>query len=157
MRLTHTDETGQARMVNVGRKASTRRFAMARGVIRMRPETLEAIRTNTLQKGDALGVARVAGILAAKRTSDMVPLCHPLQLTDVQVRCELDADLPGVAVEASAETTAPTGVEMEAIMAVSVTLITLFDMAKSMDKTMCIGEICVVEKRGGKSGDWRRA
>jgi len=156
MDLTHSDEAGNARMVNVTGKAITLRYARARGMIRMQPSTLAAIRDNTLKKGDAISVARVAGILAAKRTSDLVPLCHPVPLTDVQVSCALDDSLPGVAVEASAETTAQTGVEMEALTAVSVTLITLYDMAKGIDKTMVIGDICLVEKRGGKSGDWRR-
>lgn len=156
MDLTHSDEAGNARMVNVTGKAATARYARARGTIRMEASTLAAIRDNALKKGDAISVARVAGILAAKRTSELVPLCHPIPLTDVQVSCALDDSLPGVVVEASAETTAQTGVEMEAMTAVSVTLITLYDMAKGIDKSMLIGDICLVEKRGGKSGDWRR-
>jgi len=157
MDLTHTDAAGQARMVNVSGKEATQRYARARGTIRMQLATLTAIRANTLKKGDAISVARVAGILAAKRTSDLIPLCHPIPLTDVQVSCAFEDSLPGIIVEASADTTAKTGVEMEAIMAVSVTLITLYDMAKGIDKNMELGQICVVEKRGGKSGHWTRA
>lgn len=156
MDLTHSDDAGQARMVNITEKAVTHRLARARGTIRMLPATLESIRANTLKKGDAISIARVAGILGAKRTSDLIPLCHPLPLTDVQVTCALDDALPGIVVEASAETTAQTGVEMEALMAVTVTLITLYDMAKGIDKTMELGQIQVIEKHGGKSGDWRR-
>ncbi|MFN8571113.1 MAG: cyclic pyranopterin monophosphate synthase MoaC [Gemmatimonadaceae bacterium] len=156
MKLTHTDASGQARMVNVGGKPATARFARARGVIQMQQSTLSAIRDNTLKKGDALSVARIAGIMAAKRTSDLVPLCHQIPLADVQVQCTLDDALPGVCVEATAETTAQTGVEMEALVAVSVTLVTIFDMAKGIDKTMEIGQISVTEKRGGKSGDWSK-
>lgn len=141
-------------MVNVTAKPATHRFARARGIIRMQATTLQAIRNNTLTKGDALSVARVAGIMAAKRTSDLIPLCHPIPLSDVQVTCTLDDALPGVRVQATAETTAQTGVEMEAVVAVSVTLVTIFDMSKGIDKTMEVGEISVVEKRGGKSGDW---
>ncbi|MEP7347996.1 MAG: cyclic pyranopterin monophosphate synthase MoaC [Gemmatimonadaceae bacterium] len=156
MDLTHSDEAGQARMVNITGKEATHRVARARGRIRMLPATLEAIRANVLKKGDAISIARVAGIMAAKRTSDLIPLCHPIPLTDLQVTCALDDTLPGIIVEASAETTAQTGVEMEALVAVNVTLITLYDMAKGIDKTMELGEIFVVEKRGGKSGDWSR-
>lgn len=152
--LTHLDDQGRARMVNVTAKPATHRFARARGIIRMQATTLQAIRNNTLTKGDALSVARVAGIMAAKRTSDLIPLCHPIPLSDVQVTCTLDDALPGVRVQATAETTAQTGVEMEAVVAVSVTLVTIFDMSKGIDKTMEVGEISVVEKRGGKSGDW---
>ena len=156
MDLTHTDESGQARMVNITDKSATHRVARALGVIKMLPATLEAIRANSLKKGDAISVARVAGIMAAKRTSDLVPLCHPIPITDLQVTCALDDALPGIVVEATAETTAQTGIEMEAVVAVSVTLITLYDMAKGVDKTMELGQIRVVEKRGGKSGDWSR-
>ncbi len=156
MDLTHSDDAGQARMVNITEKAVTHSLARARGTIRMLPATLESIRANTLKKGDAISIARVAGILGAKRTSDLIPLCHPLPLTDVQVTCALDDALPGIVVEASAETTAQTGVEMEALMAVTVTLITLYDMAKGIDKTMELGQIHLIEKHGGKSGDWRR-
>jgi len=154
--LTHVDPTGKARMVDVSGKQATNRFAKASGAISMKPETLEAIRGNALAKGDVLGVARVAGIMAAKRTADLIPLCHQLPLSAVTVDFELDQSLPGVRVVATATTEAQTGVEMEAITAVSVSLITLYDMAKGVDKGMQIGEISLVEKRGGKSGDWVR-
>jgi cyclic pyranopterin phosphate synthase len=154
--LTHIGRDGQARMVDVGAKPDTDRMARAAGTIRMRPETLSAIRDNVLAKGDVLGVARVAGIMAAKRTADLVPLCHPVALTDVQIEAELDDALPGVRVEAVARTTGKTGVEMEAIVAVSVTLITVYDMAKGVDKDMLISGIALLEKRGGRSGHWVR-
>lgn len=154
MDLTHTDGSGQARMVNVSDKERSHRFARARGIIKMRQATLDAIRDNTLKKGDALSVAKIAGIMAAKRTSELVPLCHSLSLTDVQITLELDSQIPGIRVEATAETTGETGVEMEAIVGVSVTLITLYDMAKGIDKEMELGEISLIEKRGGRSGHW---
>jgi cyclic pyranopterin monophosphate synthase len=154
--LTHLDESGNPRMVNVSGKPVTARYAKASGRIRMQRATLDAIRANALKKGDAIGVARIAGIMAAKRTAELVPLCHPIPLTDVTVAVAVDESLPGIRVEASAETTAPTGVEMEALVAVSVTLITLYDMAKGIDKTMELGEISLVEKRGGRSGTWTK-
>lgn len=131
-------------------------MARAVGQIRMKPETLVAIRDNALAKGDVLGVSRVAGIMAAKRTAELVPLCHQLPLSDIRIDFTLDPSLPGVRVEAQAKTVGQTGVEMEAIIAVSVSLVTLYDMAKGVDKGMVIGEISLVEKRGGKSGDWVR-
>jgi cyclic pyranopterin phosphate synthase len=143
-------------MVDVSGKPVTARMARATGAIRMKPETLAAIRANTVAKGDVLGVARVAGIMAAKRTAELVPLCHPVALTDVRVDVTLDDDLPGVRVEATARTTAQTGVEMEAMVAVSVTLVTVYDMAKAIDKGMVIGEISLAEKLGGRSGHWQR-
>lgn len=154
--LSHVDDAGRARMVDVSHKAPTDRIARARGSIRMLPATLNAIRENEIAKGDVLTVAKIAGIMAAKRTSELVPLCHPIALTDIQVELHLADDLPGVRVEATARTTAGTGVEMEAITAVSVSLITAYDMLKGVDKEMVIGEICLVEKRGGKGGDWVR-
>ena len=154
--LTHVDGTGQARMVDVSAKLPSARMARARGAIVMRPETLAAIRENRLAKGDVLTVARIAGIQAAKRTADLIPLCHPLPLSDVHIELVLDDALPGIRVEATVRTTAPTGVEMEAITAVSVSLVTLYDMAKGVDKGMEIGQISLLEKRGGKSGDWVR-
>ncbi len=150
-RLTHVDETGRARMVDVSAKPETDRMARARGVIRMRPQTVAAIRGNQAPKGDVLGVARIAGVQAAKRTAELIPLCHSLPLTDVDVSLELDDALPGVRAESMARTVARTGVEMEAIVAVSVALITIYDMAKAIDKTMVLGEIELVEKRGGRS------
>jgi cyclic pyranopterin phosphate synthase len=122
----------------------------------MRRETLAAIRGNAIAKGDVLGVARLAGIMAAKRTSELIPLCHPIPLTDVTVDITFDETLPGLRVEASAKTAAQTGVEMEAIVAVSVTLVTVYDMAKAVDKSMVIGEISLAEKVGGRSGHWVR-
>jgi len=142
-------------MVDVSGKPVTERMARARGAITMRPETLEQIQKNQVSKGDVIGVARVAGILAAKRTAELVPLCHQIPLTDVRIDFEFDQKLPGVRVEATARTAAQTGVEMEAIVAVSVSLITLYDMAKGVDKGMEMGQISLVEKRGGK-GDWVR-
>lgn len=155
--LTHLDSAGKARMVDIGDKPSTSRMARATGLIRMKPETLAAIRTNALSKGDALAVARVAGISAAKRTWDLIPLCHQIPISAVHVDFELDDKLPGVRVSATAKTEGQTGVEMEAILAVSVSLVTLYDMAKGVDKGMTLGEISLVEKRGGKSGDWVKA
>jgi cyclic pyranopterin phosphate synthase len=131
-------------------------MAKARGVIRMKRETLEAIRTGTTRKGDVIAVARIAGIMAAKRTAELVPLCHPIPLTDVDLTIDLDESLPGARVTASAKTAAQTGVEMEAVVATSVTLITIFDMVKGLDRDLEIGEITVTEKHGGKSGDWVR-
>lgn len=154
--LTHVDDAGQARMVDISAKGATERMARARGSLRMRPETLAAIRDNQIAKGDVLTVAKIAGIMGAKRTAELVPLCHPIPLSDVQVTLTLDSDLPGIVVEAVARTTAPTGVEMEAITAVSVSLITLYDMAKGVEKGMVITQISLLEKRGGKSGDWIR-
>ncbi len=150
-RLSHVDETGRARMVDVTAKPETDRMARARGLIRMLPQTVAAIRGNQTPKGDVLGVARVAGVQAAKRTAELIPLCHSLPLTDVDVSLELDDALPGVRAEGMARTVARTGVEMEAIVAVSVALITIYDMAKAIDKTMVLGEIELVEKRGGRS------
>lgn len=151
-KLSHVDASGRARMVDVTAKPETERMARARGEIRMQAATLAAIRENQAPKGDVLGVARVAGVLAAKRTPELVPLCHSLPLTDVDVAFELDDALPGVRAEAIARTVSRTGVEMEAIVAVSVALITVYDMAKAIDKTMVLGGIELVEKRGGKSG-----
>lgn len=155
-KLTHTDDAGAAKMVDISAKAATHRMARARGAITMRPETLASIRDNQIAKGDVLTVAKIAGIMAAKRTADLVPLCHPIALSDIQLQLSLDDALPGVWVEATARTTGSTGVEMEAIVAVSVSLVTLYDMAKGVDKGMEIGQISLIEKRGGKSGDWVR-
>lgn len=150
--LSHIDPHGGARMVDVTDKPPTNRFARAAGVIVMRPETLAAIRANTTKKGDVITVARTAGILAAKRTAELIPLCHPLPLTDIHVTVQPDDSLPGLTVEAAVRTTAPTGVEMEAITATAVTLITIYDMVKSVDTALRITDIHLVEKRGGRSG-----
>ena len=154
--LTHVGPDARARMVDVGGKADSDRLARASGTIRMQRATLEAIRGNALAKGDVLTVAKVAGIMAAKRTAELIPLCHPVALTDVQVEATLDEALPGVRVAATARTTGKTGVEMEAIVAVSVTLITVYDMAKAVDKEMIISDVALLERRGGRSGHWTR-
>ena len=154
--LTHVDDAGKAQMVDISAKFTTERMARARGCIRMKPETLASIRDNTIAKGDVLAVAKIAGIMGAKRTPDLIPLCHPISLSDIQVQLHLDSTLPGIWVEATAKTAGQTGVEMEAIVAVSVSLVTLYDMAKGVDKGMEIGQIALTEKRGGKSGDWVR-
>jgi cyclic pyranopterin phosphate synthase len=151
--LTHVDAQGAARMVDVGGKAETARIAIAAGRIAMGPAAARAIADGAIGKGDVLAVARVAGILAAKQTSALIPLCHPLQLTAVRLDLAVEAD--GVGVRAEVETRGRTGVEMEALTAVSVALLTIYDMAKSLDRTMEIGAIRLVEKRGGKSGDFR--
>lgn len=155
-RLTHLDAEGKADMVDVGAKADTERVAVATGCVRMAPETLQAILAGNAKKGDVIGVARVAGIMAAKRTSDLIPLCHPLALTKVSVDIEPDEALPGLRIRALAKLTGKTGVEMEALTAVSVTCLTIYDMAKALDKDMVIREIRLEEKLGGKSGHWKR-
>ncbi len=154
--LTHLDAAGRARMVDVGGKAATDRTACATGSITMAIETLDAIERNALSKGDAIAAARIAGIMAAKRTSELIPLCHPLALTDAGVDVELDRALPGIRVTAWASTHGKTGVEMEALTAVTVALLTVYDMAKSLDRTMEISAVRLTEKRGGRSGDWKR-
>lgn len=154
--LTHIGPAGEARIVDVGAKPETERVARAVGSIRMRTETLAAIRANQLKKGDVIGVARIAGIMAAKRTAELIPLCHPLPLTDVQVELTLDDALPGIRAEAVARTTWKTGVEMEALTAVTVSLLTVYDMAKAMDRAMELSDISLVEKLGGKLGHWSR-
>lgn len=151
--LTHLDAAGAARMVDVGDKPATRRRAVAGGRIAMTAEALEAIRAGAVAKGDVLAVARIAGIMAAKRTAELIPLCHPLPLTSVEVELAFAGD--GIDATATAITDAKTGVEMEAMTAVSVALLTLYDMAKALDKAMVIGPIRLLAKSGGKSGDWR--
>lgn len=153
--LTHVDATGAARMVDVGAKEETGRMAVAEGAVTMTAGTLEAIEAGNLKKGDVLAVARIAGIMAAKRTADLIPLCHPIPLTSVSVELEPDRALPGVRVRARAATTGKTGVEMEALTAVSAACLTLYDMAKAMDRGMVIGPIRLLEKAGGRSGHWR--
>ncbi|MBK6414475.1 cyclic pyranopterin monophosphate synthase MoaC [Sphingopyxis sp.] len=150
---THLDETGAAYMVDVGTKPATQRRAVASGRITMSSEALEAIRSGNAPKGDVLSTARIAGIMAAKRTSDLIPLCHPLALTKVSIDFAWEAN--GIAVTATATTTGPTGVEMETLTAASVALLTLYDMAKALDRAMVLGNIRVLEKSGGRSGDWR--
>lgn len=151
--LTHLDASGAAHMVDVGGKAVTAREAMARGRITMSAEAAAAIRAGSVKKGDVLATARIAGIMAAKKTSELIPLCHPLPLTRVAI--DLDLDDGGVTATATAATEGKTGVEMEALTAVSVALLTLYDMAKALDKAMVLGDIRLLAKTGGKSGDWR--
>ena len=153
-RFTHLDDEGRARMVDVGDKPTTRRRAVASCTVSMRPETASAIADGTVGKGDVLAVARVAGIQAAKRTSEAIPLCHPIPLTSVQVDLAVGAD--SVTVTASAETVGQTGVEMEALHACAVAALTIYDMCKSADRGMVVGSLGLVEKTGGASGDWRR-
>jgi cyclic pyranopterin phosphate synthase len=153
--FTHFDEQGAARMVDVGTKAPSHRIARASGRIRMLPATLEAIRQGAAAKGDVLGVARIAGIQAAKRTADLIPLCHPLALTKVDIELEPDAEACAVDCRARVETIGRTGVEMEALTAASVALLTIYDMCKAIDRGMRIESIGLLEKRGGKSGDWQ--
>lgn len=141
-------------MVDVGAKEATERLAVARGEVRMKPETLTLLRAGLLKKGDALTVAQIAGIQAAKRAAELIPLCHPLPLTHIEVQCTLDEALPGVQITASVKTVGKTGVEIEALTAVSVAALTIYDMTKAAEKTMTIQNIRLVEKRGGKSGDF---
>jgi len=152
-KLTHVDEAGRAHMVDVGAKPETERIAVARGEVIMRPETLTLIQEGALRKGDVLTVAQVAGISAAKRTADLIPLCHPLLLTHIEVTCTPDPAHSRVNIEASVRTTGKTGVEMEALTAVSVAALTIYDMAKAVDRGMRITNIRLVEKHGGRSGD----
>ena len=152
--LTHFDAQGQAHMVDVGAKAETHRIARAEGTIRMLPATLALIASGNAKKGDVLGVARIAAIQAAKRTSELIPLCHPLPITRVAVDFELDEAASSVRCSAQVETLGRTGVEMEALTAVQIGLLTIYDMCKAADRGMVMGEIRVLEKRGGKSGDW---
>ena len=155
-KLTHIDVAGEAHMVDVGSKAETIRIAVAEGAIRMRPETLDLIVSGNAKKGDVIGTARIAGIMAAKKTSDLIPLCHPLLISKVSIDITPDAALPGLRVEATVKIEGKTGVEMEALTAVSVACLTLYDMAKAADKGMEIIEIRLTSKSGGKSGDYIR-
>ena len=155
--LTHIGADGQADMVDVGAKAETQRIAIAEGAVIMRRETLDMIVAGNAKKGDVIGVARIAGIMAAKRTHELIPLCHPLLLDKVGVEIEPDSSLPGLRVTATARVTGKTGVEMEALTAASVACLTIYDMAKAVDREMELSGIRLVEKSGGKSGDFRRA
>lgn len=152
--LTHFDSTGQAHMVDVGSKDETHRIAIASGTIRMQPETLAIIQSGTAKKGDVLGIARIAAIMAAKRTSDLIPLCHPLALTRITVDFTIDAELASIHCSAQVETFGKTGVEMEALTSVQIGLLTIYDMCKAVDRGMVMTDIRVREKHGGKSGDW---
>jgi cyclic pyranopterin phosphate synthase len=155
--LTHLDESGRARMVDVSEKEVTARTATAVGTLTCDAQTLDRVRAGTTPKGSVIGAAELAGIMAAKRTAELIPLCHPLPLTKVEVRIEIDDALPGFRIASEVRTNAATGVEMEALTAVSVACLTLFDMLKAIDRAMVIGGIEVTSKSGGKSGDWRNA
>lgn len=155
--LTHFDSIGQAHMVDVTAKNETHRIAVAAGTIRMKPETLQLVLSGTAKKGDVLGIARIAAIMASKRTSDLIPLCHPLALTRVVVDFETDEASSSVHCRAQVETVGKTGVEMEALTAVQVGLLTIYDMCKAVDRGMVMTNVRVMEKHGGKSGDWAAA
>jgi len=153
MELSHIDANGNAKMVDVSEKTETTRLAIACGEIRMKPETLALIKAGAMKKGDVLTVAQIAGIQAAKKTSELIPLCHPLPITKVDVEMRINDQLPGVVITATVKVTGKTGVEMEALTAVSVAALTIYDMAKAVEKTMCIQNIRLIEKHGGRSGD----
>jgi cyclic pyranopterin monophosphate synthase len=153
--LTHFDDQGQAHMVDVGNKAATERVAVGEGCIRMQRATFDLIASGSAKKGDVIGVARIAAIQAAKRTSELIPLCHPIALTRVAADFVLDARLPGVRCTVTAQTVGPTGVEMEALTAVQVGLLTVYDMCKAVDRGMVIEGVRLLEKLGGKSGHWQ--
>ena len=155
--LTHLNEKGEVHMVDVSDKDTTHRIARAEGFVAMQPATLALVETGQAKKGDVIATARVAGIMAAKKTHELIPLCHPLLLTKVSVDIEPDHSLPGLRVTALARVTGKTGVEMEALTAASVACLTIYDMAKAVDREMVIGDIRLVEKTGGKSGDYRRS
>lgn len=152
--LTHFDGSGKARMIDVGAKSKTNRTAIARGSVLMLPETIELIKSNGLEKGDSLAVARVSGIMAAKNTFQLIPLCHPIALEHISLEFEFDEDGKAIHITATAKTTSKTGVEMEALTAVGVAALTIYDMCKSVDKGMCISEVRLLSKKGGKSGDF---
>ncbi|MBX2825020.1 MAG: cyclic pyranopterin monophosphate synthase MoaC [Gammaproteobacteria bacterium] len=154
--LTHFNQRGEAHMVDVGEKAVTHRVAVAGGEIRMRAETLGMIAEGSHKKGDVLGIARIAGIMGAKRTHDLIPLCHPIGLTHVDITFEIDTDQSRVIAQARTETRSQTGVEMEALTAIQVALLTIYDMCKAVDRDMVISEVCLFEKSGGKSGHYKR-
>jgi cyclic pyranopterin phosphate synthase len=152
--LTHFDSSGQAHMVNVGDKPSTHRIAIATGTISMLSATFDLVAAGSHKKGDVLGIARIAGIQASKKTSDLIPLCHPLALSHVSLQFELDRATSSIHCQVQAETTGPTGVEMEALTAVQVALLTIYDMCKAVDRGMVMGDVKLLEKSGGKSGTW---
>ncbi|HEX19993.1 MAG TPA: cyclic pyranopterin monophosphate synthase MoaC [Acidiferrobacteraceae bacterium] len=155
-KLSHFNKKGEAHMVDVGDKAITQRRAIAQGQIRMQAETLRMITEGGHKKGDVLGIARTAGIMAAKQTANLIPLCHPLPLSAIEIDFEIDADTPAVRCRAQVQTTAQTGVEMEALTAVQISLLTIYDMCKAVDRAMSMHDICLLQKSGGKSGDWFR-
>ena len=155
-KLSHLDSSGRARLVDVSAKEATARTATASGTVTCKYETLEQVRTGATPKGAVIATAELAGIMAAKRTAELIPLCHPLPLTAVDVRIRIDEPLPGFRIESEVKTNGKTGVEMEALTAVSVACLTLFDMLKAVDRTMVIGGVEVTSKTGGKSGNWTR-
>jgi cyclic pyranopterin phosphate synthase len=154
-KLTHFDSSGQAHMVDVSDKASTHRVAIATGCIQMNPNTYDLIESGGHKKGDVLGIARIAGIQAAKKTADLIPLCHPIALTHVSIEFQSDRSSHRIYCQARAETTGPTGVEMEALTATQIALLTIYDMCKAVDRGMVMSDIKLLEKSGGKSGDWK--
>jgi cyclic pyranopterin phosphate synthase len=154
-KLTHFDSSGQAHMVDVSDKASTHRVAIATGCIQMNPNTYELIESGGHKKGDVLGIARIAGIQAAKKTADLIPLCHPIALTHVSIEFQTDKPSHTIYCQARAETTGPTGVEVEALTATQIALLTIYDMCKAVDRGMVMSDIKLLEKSGGKSGDWK--
>jgi cyclic pyranopterin monophosphate synthase len=156
-RLTHLDEAGQARMVDVGEKPATDRRAKARAVVRVSRDTARAVLAGDAPKGDVLGVARIAGIQAAKRTAELIPLCHPLALSHVNVEASVDESNAEITITAEARTTGPTGVEMEALTAAAVAALTVYDMVKGIERGAEIAEVALLEKSGGRSGEWRRS
>jgi cyclic pyranopterin phosphate synthase len=156
-KLTHLDDTGSANMVDVSEKNVTSRVAVACGSVTMRPETLQLIRSGNAKKGDVIGAARIAGIMAAKKTHELIPLCHPLLLSKISIDIAPDDALPGLRVQATTKVSGQTGVEMEALTACSVACLTIYDMAKAVDRGMIIGDIRLLEKAGGKSGHWTAA
>ena len=157
MKLTHLDDRGRPRMVDVGDKPESERTAVAEGAVRMSPEAFELVATQAVAKGDVLAVAEVAGTMAAKRTGELIPLCHPLGLDLVRVEARLEPELPGVRVTATAKATGRTGVEMEALTAIAVACLTVYDMVKAVDRGMVIEEVRLLSKTGGTRGDWRRS
>jgi cyclic pyranopterin phosphate synthase len=155
-KLTHFNATGEAHMVDVGQKSVTLRTAVAEGRIVMQPETLALIKLGNHKKGDVLGIARIAGIMAAKKTAELIPLCHPIALTHVDIALIIDDKLPGVSCQATVECSGVTGVEMEALTAVQISLLTIYDMCKAVDRGMHMEQIQLLKKTGGKSGEWAR-
>lgn len=155
-KLTHFDEEGRARMVDVSEKPPTQREAIAAGSVYMKPETIRLIKDRLISKGDVLGVARVAGIMAAKKTPDLIPMCHPLNITSVNIDFDVDENKNKIDIKTTARITGQTGVEMEALTATSVAALTIYDMCKAVDKDMVISDIMLLEKRGGKSGEFKR-
>ncbi len=155
-KLTHFNQAGEARMVDVGNKPSSARRALAAGRISMQAETLQLIQQGKHKKGDVLGVARTAGIMATKRTPDLIPMCHPLALTHVEINFEIDADNNAIECSVTAETRGQTGVEMEALTGLQITLLTIYDMCKAVDRGMVMSDLRLLEKSGGESGHWKR-